>query len=390
MDFTTSADIDSPSTPCARIDLSALRANVETVRKLLPSKRLMAIVKGDAYGHGLIESARTLVTAGVDALGVASLKEALELRSWGVPESVRILTWLYAPVHNDARIAEAIRAQIDLSVGSMEHLAAVHRVATSAGELARIHLEMDTGLGRGGAPTSVWDELARAAALHEATGVIQVAGLWTQLSYADAPEDPVNERQLAAFRRGEAVAQSYGLRFEFVHTSTSARAFTRPASELYGDTVRIGLALFGVSPVSGTPAPSWGLSPVLTVTAPVVQVKFLEAGTRIGYDEGHRLSRDSYIGLVSMGYADGIPKYLPRGADVSVLGRRRPVAGAVNMDQFLIDLGAEPVPVGAVATILGTDGPVTIDANDWGAAIGSHGDEIVVRLGGGLSRAYTI
>ncbi|MFJ4175233.1 alanine racemase [Microbacterium sp. NPDC089696] len=383
-----SPDIDSPSTPCARVDLSALRANVETVRKLLPSKRLMAIVKGDAYGHGLIESARTLVGAGVDALGVASLEEALELRSWGVSESVRILAWLYAPVHNDARIAEAIRARVDLSVGSMEHLEAVHRAAMSAGGPVRVHLEMDAGLGRGGAPLNEWDNLVRAAALYEATGAIQVAGLWTQLSYADAPEDPVNERQLAVFRRGEAAAQSYGLRFDTVHTSTSARALTRPTSELYGATIRIGLALFGVSPVSGIPAESWGLVPVLTVTAPIVQVKFLEAGTRIGYDEGHRLSRDSYIGLVPMGYADGIPKYLPRGAHVSVLGRRRPVAGAVNMDQFLIDLGAEPVPVGAVATILGTDGPVTIDANDWGAAIGSYGDEIVVRLGGGLARNY--
>ncbi|WP_226534270.1 alanine racemase [Microbacterium paraoxydans] len=387
MKFTASSDVDRSCAPRACVDLSALRRNADTVRKLLPSKRLMAVVKGDAYGHGLVESAMALVDAGVEALGVASLEEALELRDAGVPEAVRILAWLYAPVHNDARIAEAIRARIDLSVGSMEHLAAVHRAATSVGELVRVHLEMDTGLGRGGVQMSVWDDLARAAALHEASGAIRIVGLWTQLSYADAPEDPVNERQLAVFRRGEAVAQSYGLRFEAVHTSTSARALTRPTSELYGDTVRIGLALFGVSPVSGTSSHFWGLSPVLSVTAPIVQVKFLEAGARIGYDESHRLSRDGYIGLVPMGYADGVPKYLSRGADVSVRGRRHAVV-AVNMDQFLIDLGRDPVPVGAVATILGSDGAVTIDANDWGAAIGSYGDEIVVRFGAGLPRTY--
>ncbi len=374
--------------PQVQVDLSAIRANAEALARRLPTKKLMAVVKGDAYGHGLVESSRALISAGIDMLGVATLEEALELRAHGIPESVRILAWLYAPVGNDARIHDAIAARIDLSVGSVEHLTAVHGIAESCGCPARIHLEMDSGLGRGGTPMHAWQDLVRAAAELKSTRAITVIGLWTQLSYADAPEDPVNRLQLELFRRGEAVASAHGLRFETVHTSTSARALTRPASELYGDTVRIGLALFGVSPVSGSPAANWGLLPALSISAPIVQVKFLEAGTRIGYDENHRLHRDSHIGLVPLGYAAGIPKHAQGADTVSVLGRRRRIAGAVNMDQFLIDLGAEPVPVGTSATILGEDGTVTIDANDWGAAIGSFGDEIVVRLGGGLPRTY--
>lgn len=374
--------------PSAVVNLSAIRHNVTAISARIPGKRMMGVVKGDAYGHGLIRSAETLVSCGIRSLGVATLDEAIALRAHGIPPEVSILAWLFTPSLNDPRIAAAIDAGIDLSAGSPEHLRCIDGIAQRLRQPARIHIEFDSGLGRGGIQSRSWPDFIRMAAGIQAAGTSVIVGLWTQLSYADSPEDERNTLQSDRFREAELRAREGGLRFETVHTSTSARALTRPVDELYGDTVRIGLSLFGVSPRAGIPASAWDLKPALAVQAPIAQVKWAKAGTHIGYDGNHRLQTDSYIGLIPLGYANGVPKSASGAATIIVAGKPRRIAGTVNMDQLMVELGADDIPVGTTATLLGTNGSATVDANDWGAAIHSYGDEIVVRFGGGVPRTY--
>lgn len=381
---------DGRSVPEAVVDLAALAANVARLTTRVNGRRIMGVVKGDAYGHGLLPVARTLVDLGIDSLGVATLAEANRLRRGGVPARVRILAWLYSPSAELPELEEAVRSGVDLSVGSSEHLAAVAAVAARINRTAHVQLQFDSGLGRGGVEERDWADFITQVAVCRAAGRVEPVGLWTHLSFADVPNDRRNEEHLERFRLARAVAERAGLRFDTVHSASSARALTTEPDDRDGETVRIGLSLFGVSPIDGVAESAWGLEPVLTVRAPIVQVKRVTAGERVGYGQHHLVDHDGYIGLVPVGFADGVPKHAETAPVVLVGEERRVIAGTVNMDQFMVDLGADAVPPGTVVTILGRSvGGAVVSANDWGAAIGSFGDEIVTRLGSGLPRRYT-
>jgi alanine racemase len=227
----------------ARIDLSAIRSNAAALAERAPGAQLMAVVKADGYGHGLVPSARAAVEGGASWLGTAFLEEALAVRAAGL--TVPLLCWLSTPGED---LVPAVQADVDLGVYDPAQLAATVAAASSAGRTARIQLKVDTGLGRGGSTPADWPDLCAQAAEAQASGEVRVTGLWSHLACADAgPGDPVTAGQSRVFAEALEVADRAGLRPEVRHLANSAALLTAP--ETHYDLVRAGIAVYGLSPV---------------------------------------------------------------------------------------------------------------------------------------------
>jgi len=358
----------------AEIDLSALQHNIGVLRRAAPSAQLMAVVKADAYGHGLIPAARAARAAGAEWLGVALPEEALALREAG--DQGPILCWLAVP---GERFAECIDAGIDVSAYDQRMLAEIAAAARQVNRPAQVHLKVDTGLGRGGAMPP-WDEFFQAAKALEVDGVIDVVGLWSHMAYADEPNHPTVSRQVAAFEAAVDQVRSIGLQPRLRHLANSAATLWLPHTHY--DMVRPGIAMYGVSPgpAVGTEA-DLGLRAVMTLKSRYVTVKDLPAGTGVSYGHVYHAATDTTAGLVPLGYADGIPRNATNVGPVFAAGEIRTIAGRVCMDQFVIDLSNAPASAGDEVVIFGDATRGYPTANDWAAATGTIGYEIVTRLG---------
>ena len=366
----------------ARIDLGAIRANVAAMRAGT-SAELMAVVKADGYGHGLVPSARAAVEGGASWLGTALLDEALALRAAGLSEP-RVLAWLIGP---GEAWADGLRADVDLSVNAMWALEEVLAAARETGLTARLHLKVDSGLGRGGAAPSDWPELVEAARKAEAEGAVRVVGLWSHLAYADAPGHPTIARQTEVFREAVAHAEASGIEPEVRHLANSAATLTAPAQHF--DLVRPGLAVYGLSPVPDVGGPSaYGLRPAMTLAADVVLVKRVPAGSGVSYGHTYTTEKETTLGLVPLGYADGVPRAGGNLGPVLAAGRTRTVAGRVCMDQLVLDLGDDDVAVGDEVVLFGPGDDGGPTAQDWAAATGTISYEIVTRVGPRVPRVY--
>lgn len=361
------------SRPTLTADLAAVAANTRTLAAHAPGATLMAVVKADGFGHGAAEVARTALAAGATRLGVTSVDEALALRAAGI--DAPILSWLN-PV--DADYAAAVAAGIDLAVPGRDHLDAV--VAAAPG--ARVHLHLDTGLARDGAPPAEWAQLCRAARLAEQRGLLRVDGVMGHLACADVPADPSNATGRTRFAWGVEVARATGLRPAHRHLAATAATLTDPRS--HHTLVRVGAGLFGIDP-SGTVR----LRPALTLTAPVVSVRRVRAGTPVGYGHTWTATAATHLGLLPLGYADGLPRSAsgPDGrAEVLIRGRRRRVVGLISMDQAVVDLGDDAVAPGEVATVFGPGDDGEPTAADWAAWAGTIEHEIVTGVGRRVAR----
>lgn len=379
---TTKPDITGASAH-AEIDLDTLTANVVRLREIASSARLMAVVKADAYGHGLVPCARAALRGGADWLGIAQLNEALELRRAGI--DAPLLTWLYVP---GADVAGALAANIDVTVSAPWQLAAAEAAARASGRAARIHLKVDTGLGRNGALGPGWTDLIAETAPLAAEGVVDVVGIWTHFAYADAPDHPTVRGQQVRFAEAVAEAKRAGIRPEMEHMANSAATLTNPSAHL--DMVRPGLAVYGLSPVPdlGTPE-TYGLREVMKVTARLALVKRARAGQGLSYGHVYTTTRDTVLGLVPMGYADGVPRDATNVAPVQIGEQRTTIAGRVCMDQFVVDLGPDfGGSAGDEVVLFGrrADGEPT--AQDWANATDTISYEIVTRLGSRVPRHY--
>jgi alanine racemase len=367
----------------ATVDLDAICRNVEVLRKHAGSAAVMAIVKADGYGHGLLPSARAAVRGGASWLGVAQLGEAIALRDNGVGGP--LLSWLHVP---GSDFAAAITADIDLSVSALWSLAEVGDAARELGRTARIHLKVDTGLGRNGAFGDDWHLLLAAARRLEADGVVRIVGIWSHFVYADEPTHPTVRRQEERFSEAVRDAERAGCDLEVRHIANSAATLTNPGAAF--DLVRPGLAVYGLSPVPslGDPA-SFGLTPAMTLTADLAVTKKIPAGQGLSYGHQYVTTQDTTVGLVPIGYADGIPRNGTNVGPVSVAGVRHTVAGRVCMDQFVLDLGPESrSKAGDLATIFGTGEAGEPTAQDWADATGTISYEIVSRIGSRVPRVY--
>jgi alanine racemase len=367
----------------ATVDLDVISRNVEVLRKHAGSAAVMAVVKADAYGHGLLPCASAALNGGATWLGVAQLSEAMTLRDSGV--RVPLLSWLHVP---GSDFAGAIAADIDLSVSALWSLAEVAEAARALGRTARIHLKVDTGLGRNGAFGDDWQALLPAARRLEAEGLVRIVGVWSHFVYADEPTHPTVRRQVEQFGQAVRDAERAGCDLEVRHIANSAAVLTNSGAAF--DLVRPGLAVYGLSPVPQLGDPQhFGLTPAMTLTADLAVTKRIPAGQGLSYGHQYVTSQDTTVGLVPIGYGDGIPRNATNVGPVSVGGTRNTVAGRVCMDQFVVDLGpASAARAGDRVTLFGTGESGEPTAQDWAEATGTISYEIITRIGARVPRVY--
>ena len=361
------------------VDLDAIAANTAALRERV-GRPLMAVVKADGYGHGLVPSARAALAGGADALGVAVVEEALALRAAGVTGP--LLAWLNAPGED---LSAALAADVEVSVNATWGVEEVVAAARATGRTARLHLKVDTGLSRGGATPDEWPAVVAAAARAQAGGEVEVVGLWSHLAYADAPTHPTIGLQKAVFEEAVAVARDAGLRDARRHLANSAATVALP--ETWYDLVRPGIAVYGLDPLGGDPA-AYGLRPAMTVQAQVLLTKRVPAGVGVSYGHTYSTAAETTLAVVPAGYADGVPRAAGNRAPVLAAGAQRTIAGRVCMDQFVLDVGDDPVRAGDRVVLWGpgTDGEPT--AQQWADAVDTIHYELVARIGGRFARRY--
>ena len=361
----------------AIVDLSAIKFNVELLKKTSGTK-LLAVVKADAYGHGLIPVAQAALSAGADYLGVALLEEAVTLREAGI--SAPILAWLVQP---GSDFAQAIALDIDIAAASLKALSEISLASQRVQKKARVHLEVDTGMTRGGF-LAEWDQLG-AAHVQD----IEIVGVFSHFARADEPGEKQNQDQMARFAEMVAKLEALGFSHLIKHLSNSAATLKNHAAAF--DMVRTGIAMYGLSPDVTTLGNSNALSlrPAMQLRAALYLVKDVPAGTPVGYGASESTSRDTRLGVITMGYADGIPR-IARSAGIWHNGKRAPIIGRVSMDQFVVDLGPDSkAQSGDWVTIFGNGSHGEYTADDWGAASQSINYEIVTRIGPRVPRIYS-
>lgn len=362
----------------AIIDLDAIRANVARLSASTPAA-VMAVVKADGYGHGLVPSARAALAGGASWLGTATIDEALALRAAGI--DAPCLAWLWTPGEHDT-VRAAVAADLDLSVSSTWQLAAVQTAARELGRRANVHLKIDTGLSRNGATQADWPDLLRATAAAEE---IEPVGIWSHFAYADEPGHPTIGKQLVAFRDAVDVAATHGITPRLRHIANSAATLTLP--EAHFDLVRPGIAVYGLSPVPRHG--DFGLVPAMTLRASLALVKQVPAGSGVSYGHVYTTKQDTTLALVPLGYADGIPRNATNVGPVSIAGRRFTISGRVCMDQFVVDVGNHRVDEHDPAILFGPGRDGEPLAQDWADATGTIHYEIVTRIGPRVRRIYT-
>ena len=359
----------------AVVDLGAIASNIAALRaRLAPGVGFMAVVKADAYGHGMPAVARTAVAHGAAMLGVATLGEAEQAAALGV--DVPVLAWLWLPGED---IGPALGAGVQLAISSADHLAAV---LAAAKERVQVHLKVDTGLSRNGVPVAAVPAMLDSMGPALRAGRLDVVGLMSHLASADVPGDPSVSEQTKAFRNVEDLLSRSGITPRWRHLANTPGLLEHP--DAHFDLVRPGIGLYGITPVAD-PA---GLRPAMTLRSRVALVKRVPAGTGVSYGLTFRAPRDTTLALVPLGYADGIPRAASNVGEVMIGGRRRRIAGRVAMDQFVVDCGDDDVRSGDDIIVFGPGGQGEATAEEWAAACGTIGYEIVTRIGPRVPRRY--
>lgn len=353
---------------------------MRTIAEFVRPAKMMVAVKADGYGHGALTVARAALDAGADWLGTAHVTEALALREAGIEAPV--LAWLHT---RGTDFAQAIEHHIDLGVSGWE-LEEVAAAAASLQTPARIHLKIDTGLGRNGSTMAAWPDLLQRVRQHQEQGLISVEGIFTHLAVADEPDRRETDEQLSAYRQALEIAAEDGIVADLRHVANTPAALSRP--DAHFDMVRVGVGVYGQSPFADRSAESLGLKPAMELRTTVANVKVVPAGQGISYGLTHRVDRPSALALIPLGYADGIPRSAVH-APVSINGTLYRSAGRVAMDQFVVDLGPADtdVQVGDEVTIFG--GVSGISAAEWGTASGTINYEIITRIGARVPREVT-
>ncbi|MFE6237000.1 alanine racemase [Cellulosimicrobium sp. NPDC057862] len=387
----------------AVVDLAAIRDNVRALAGCAPSAQVMAVVKADAYGHGLVASALGALAGGATWLGTAQPSEALALRAAGIGvDRARVLTWLYPP---GAPLRALVEADVDVSLATRWAVDEVVSAARAAGRTARVHLAVDTGLGRNGIMPADLPDVLDAVARAQAEGAVQAVGLWSHLAFADEPGHPSVVAQADVLDEAVRLAERAGVVPELRHLANSAATLTAPRTHY--DLVRPGLAVWGMTPVPQLGPPSrYGLRPAMTLEARLATVKRVPGGHGVSYSHHYTTPQDTTLGVVPLGYGDGIPRHGSGGGPAGapggpVLVGARPgdggrvlrVAGRVCMDQLVLDLGPDAAErAGDVVTLFGAGDGVEHDgvptAEDWARAAGTISYEITTRLGARVPREH--
>lgn len=370
------------SRACVEVNLSAISQNFKSI-KSRTSAAVLAVVKADAYGHGLIPVSKALEDAGADWFGTALLEEAINIRKAGILKP--IISWL-TPLGEDFK--SAIDLDIDLGIPSIDLLNEVIKAASLTGKTARIHLEIDTGMSRGGV-LSEWDQLIKSVLVGVNLKQLKVIGIWSHFARADEPDELMNQEQLSLFEEKVNQAKAAGIDAQFIHIANSAALFTNKSS--HKNIIRSGIALFGLSPDIKTigDSSSLGLKPAMKLKAKLNLVKDVKAGASVGYGGTAVIKSDTKLGVVALGYADGIPRNTNNLAGVFVDKKRAPIIGRVSMDQFVVDLGITSIAKTGDEVIVfgdGSSGEYTVD--EWAKAANTINYEIITRIGPRVPRIY--
>ncbi|GII29483.1 alanine racemase [Planotetraspora mira] len=364
----------------ARVDLAAIRHNVGLLAESAPGAALMAAVKADAYGHGLVPVARACLEAGAARLGTAFVREALALREAGV--TAPILSWIITP---GEPLDEALLQDVELSASASWVIDEIAAAAGRTGRTARVHLKVDTGITRGGAPIAEWPTLVEKALAVQAGGAIEITGIWSHFACADIPGHPSIDRQISTFDEALAMADKAGVSSTVIrHISNSAATLTVPRARY--DMVRTGIALYGLSPVPELG--DFGLRPAMTLTARLAQAKRVPVGSGVSYGHLYVTERETTLGLVPLGYADGIMRHATNLAEVLAAGKRRTIAGRVCMDQFMLDFGDDPAEAGDEVILFGPGDHGEPTCQEWADSLGTITHEIVTRIGSRVPRVH--
>ena len=366
----------------AEINLSAIADNLKLI-KGKTNAQLLAVVKADAYGHGLIQVGKAAEAAGANWLGTALLEEGIALRNSGI--KVPIISWL-TPLGEDFKTA--INLDIDLSISSIELLTEVIAAGKVVKKIPRVHIEVDTGMSRGGVGDN-WQlfltELSKTVKANE----INIIGIWSHFARADEPGQVMNQAQLNTFEDRIKSASDVGIKPEFIHIANSAAALTNNSA--HKNIIRWGIGLYGLSPDIDNlgDSKSLKLKPAMRLKAKLHLVKAVKAGASVGYGGTAITKSDTKLGVVTLGYADGVPRNANNLAGVFVDGKRAPLIGRVSMDQFVVDLGINSsAKTGDEVIVFGDGSSGEYTADEWAKASGTINYEIVTRIGSRVPRIY--
>lgn len=366
----------------AEVNLAAIAHNLKLI-KAKSNSQVLAVVKADAYGHGLLSVGKAAESAGADWLGTALLEEAILLRKGGITKP--IIAWL-TPLGEDFK--SAINLDIDLSISSIELLNEIAAAGKVVGKTPRVHIELDTGMNRGGFGDELETIISELAGQVK-SGAVKVIGIWSHFARADEPDALLNESQLERFKYRVEQLKAAGIVAEYLHIANSAASLANPNS--HKNIIRWGIGLYGLSPDVDNMGSSsaLGLKPAMKVVSKLQLVKAVKAGQGVGYGSTATTKADTKLGVVSMGYADGIPRNASNLAGVFAAGKRAPLIGRVSMDQFVVDLGASSLAKTGDEVIVfgdGSNGEYTVD--EWAKACGTINYEIVTRIGNRVPRIY--
>lgn len=347
-----------------QVNLTAIVDNYRKLKELASPAKVMAVVKANAYGHGMIEVAQALDEAGADYLGVADLSEALQLRTAGI--RTKILAWIMEP---DDLIAKASKNQIEIGVSNFEVL----NDALAAN--ARIHIKVDTGLGRGGFPKSQWSEL------FEKISGKKIAGLFSHLANTSSEEDLAQQRN---FETAVELAKQVGVEIELRHLAASGATLSYP--QMHYEMVRCGITVYGLNP-DNRDMTGYGLRPAMRAVARVVNCKPVPAGQGVSYNYRYRTSKATHLTLVPFGYAEGMPR-ISEGHRVLIEGELFPVVGQVAMDQIIVETGDRYFAPGTEVVVFGDPAKGEPSAEALGASARTINYEVVTRVGGRAKRVF--
>lgn len=363
------------------VDLAAISHNVELLASKVAPAQMMAVVKADGYGHGAVPVARTALRAGAQSLAVALVQEGIELRRAGIEAPILVLS-----EQPESQIADMVSYGLTATAYSLPSIDALERAARNLDVTGyEVHLKIDTGMNRVGVRSQDVSDIAQR--IVAGAPWLSLGGTYTHFAAADDLGSTSAGEQLAAFDALLDELGRAGIDVGTVHTANSAASLVLPGSRR--DVVRIGIAMYGITPSSDLVGSCEGLRPALSLKSRVSHVKDVRAGEGVSYGAHYRCATDTSIATVPIGYADGVARRAGlAGVQVLIDGRRHPIVGVVTMDQLMVDVGSSGVSVGDEVVLIGAQGDECIRVENVATLLGTIGYEVVCSLSARLPRVY--
>jgi len=357
------------------VDLAAISHNIKTLKQKSQAKQLMAVVKADAYGHGLVEVSKAARNAGAEWLGCALLEEAVALRDSG--DSGKILAWLG---NTETDFYECIAKDIDIAISTVAQLQYAAAASEKLNKPANLHIKVDTGLNRNGVPLADFEDLLDKTLSEKS---INFVGLMSHFAFPDDPKSKVNLAQIERFKELQKKISADTI----FHLANSMATMELPAAHF--DLVRPGIAVYGLAPSGDVEkAQEFGLKPALSLKAKIVNLKEVAEGEGVSYDHQYVTQADTKLAVIPLGYSDGIDRRASSNAPLTIGQKQFKVSGRVCMDQFVVDVGADFNQPDEIVTLFGDSQKGFASVEDWAKATSTINYEVIARLANRIKRVY--